>query len=108
MAEDERDAELEEAFVSVWKQSLAEGKKQVVVGGKSVSVRRTARRGLLQIDFEVGGKPFRGLQQNPETNSRWAQLARKGAKVMQFLSGGRYLAVVVDGKVTNYSTRGVR
>lgn len=108
MAEHERDAELEEAFVSVWKQALAEGKKQVVLGGKSFSVRRTAKRRLLQVDFEVNGEPLRGLEQNPETNSRWAQLARKGAKVMQFLSGGRYLAVVVDGKVTNYSTRGVR
>jgi hypothetical protein len=45
---------------------------------------------------------IRGLEQNPDTKSRWAQLARAGKKVMQFLSEGRYVAVVVDGKVTLY------
>jgi hypothetical protein len=41
---------------------------------------------------------LRGLEQNPETKSRWAAMARAGKKVMQFLEGGRYLAVVVDGR----------
>jgi hypothetical protein len=43
----------------------------------------------------------RGLEQNPKTGSRWAQLARE-KKGMQFLSGRRYIAVVVDGKVQFY------
>jgi hypothetical protein len=43
-----------------------------------------------------------GLEQNPQTKSRWAQMARSGKKVMQFLSEGRYAANVVDGKVTLY------
>ena len=42
------------------------------------------------------------LEQNPNTNSRWAQLAREGKKVMQFLSGGKYVANVVDGKAQVY------
>jgi hypothetical protein len=33
------------------------------------------------------------------------QLARSGKKVMQFLREGRYVAVVVDGKVTFYGRR---
>jgi hypothetical protein len=45
----------------------------------------------------------RGLEQNPETASRWAQLACQGKKVMQFLQGRRYIAVVVDGKVRFYA-----
>jgi hypothetical protein len=45
---------------------------------------------------------LRGLEQNPETGSRWAQLARQGKKVMQFLKQRRYVAVVVDGKVQFY------
>ncbi len=48
------------------------------------------------------GKNIRGLEQHPETKSRWAQMARAGKTVMQFLSGGRYVANVVDGKVTVY------
>jgi hypothetical protein len=46
--------------------------------------------------------PKKGLEQNPQTKSRWAQLARSGKKVMQFLSEGRYVANVVDGKVMFY------
>ena len=67
------------------------------------SVRRTAKRSLAQVDFEWEGQPLRGLEQNPQTKSRWAQLARKGAKVMQFLAGGTYIAVIADGKITHYS-----
>lgn len=100
--ESERDA----AFLSVWKQALVEGKKEVTLGGASYPVRRTPKHGFLQIDFEVDGVAFRGLEQNPQTKSRWAQLARKGAKVMQYLSGGRYVAVIVDGKITRYPRGG--
>jgi len=37
--------------------------------------------------------------------SCWAQMAGAGKKVMQFLSEGRYVANVVDGKVTLYDRR---
>ena len=33
---------------------------------------------------------------------RGAALARKGGKVMQYLEGGKYVAVAVDGKVHSY------
>jgi hypothetical protein len=58
--------------------------------------------GLRQVDFVFDGSEIRGLEQNPDTKSRWAQMARSGKKVMQFLSEGRYVANVVDGKVTLY------
>ena len=54
------------------------------------------------MDFVFDDEEIRGLEQNPDTKSRWAQMARSGKKVMQFLSGGRYVANVVDGKVTRY------
>ncbi len=72
------------------------------VGGESYPVRRTPKRGLRQVDFTFEGHEIRGLEQNPETKSRWAQLARSGKKVMQFISEGAYVANVVDGKVTRY------
>jgi hypothetical protein len=31
--------------------------------------------------------------------SKWAAMAREGKKVIQFLGGGRYVTVVVDGKM---------
>jgi len=94
---------LDEAFLSVWRQALLDSAKEVTLGNKIYPVRHTAKRRLAQVDFEFDGLSYRALEQNPETTSRWAQLARKGAKVMQFLSNGRYLAVVADGKITHYT-----
>ena len=47
------------------------------------------------MDFIFEGNEIRGLEQNPQTKSRWAEMARSGKKVMQFLSEGRYVANVV-------------
>jgi hypothetical protein len=44
------------------------------------------------VEFVFDGDDIRGLEHNPQTKSRWAQLARSGKKVMQFLSEGRYVA----------------
>jgi hypothetical protein len=93
---------LEEALVTVWRQTLVDGADTVTLGDRRFPVIRTPKKKLLQIDFSYRGRPLRGLEQNPRTGSRWAELARSGAKVMQFLSSGRYIAVVVDGKVTMY------
>jgi len=68
-------------------------------------VRLTPKRRLRQVDFVFNKNDIRGVEQNPETKSRWAQMARSGKKVMQFLSKGRYVANVVDGKPTIYSHR---
>jgi hypothetical protein len=68
-------------------------------------VRLTPKRRLREVDFVFDGNEIRGLEQNPETKSHWAQMARSGKKMMQFLSEGRYVANVVDGKVTLYGRR---
>jgi hypothetical protein len=92
----------EQALIEVWRQALVENAKTVVLESELYAVRRTPKRGLRQVDFVFEGNEIRGLEQNPETKSRWAQMARSGKKVMQFLSEGRYVANVVDGKVTFY------
>jgi len=76
------------------------------LGKERYAVRRTPKRGLRQVDFVFDGSEIPGLEQNPDTRSRWAKLARSGKKVMQFLSEGRYVANVVDGKVTFYRRQG--
>ncbi len=47
---------------------------------------------------EAGEPRFSG----PTNQPSWAQLARQGKKVMQFLQQRRYVAVVVDRKVQFY------
>jgi hypothetical protein len=61
----------------------------------------TPKRRLRQVGFVFERNRIRGLEQNPETKSRWAKLARSGKKVMQFLGDGRYVANGVDGTVTS-------
>src|ERR1700687_5663766 len=93
---------LEDALLTVYQQSLVENRKTVVLEEKSFPVRLTAKRKLKQVDFQFDGKDLRGLEQNPETKSLWAAMARSGKKVMQFLVGGSYIAVVAEGTVHFY------
>jgi hypothetical protein len=99
------DSSFEQTLIGVWRQALVENAKVVVLGREQYPVRLTPKRRLRQVDFVFEGNEIRGLEQNPETKSRWAQMARSGKNVMQFLSESRYVANVVDGKVTLYGGR---
>jgi hypothetical protein len=95
-------ADLESTLLSVWQQTFIDKKKTVEVDGETYPVRQTAKSKLKQVDFRFEDRELRGLEQNPGTKSRWAKLAREGKQVMQFLEQGKYVAVVVDGKVRVY------
>jgi hypothetical protein len=95
----------QETLINVWRQVLIDCAKRVEVAGDTHAVRETARRRLKQVDFRFEGRDIRGLEQNPDTKSRWAALARKGQKVMQFLENHRYVSVVADGKVFAYGQK---
>ncbi|SRR6266403_4105069 len=94
--------DLEEVLFTIWRQTLVDGAKYVEINGQKYPVKTTSKRRLKQVDFRFEGTELRGLEQNPDTKSRWAKMAREGNKVMQFLDGGRYVAVVVDGKMKRY------
>jgi len=96
----------EQTLVEVWRQALVETAEVVVLGIERYPVRLTPKLHLREVDFVFDGTEIRGLEQNPETKSRWAQMARSGKKVMQFLEAGRYIANVADGKVTLYGVTG--
>ena len=93
---------IEQTLIDVWRQVLVEDVNVVVLDRKHYPVRQTSKRRLREVNFVFEGNTIRGLEQNPETKSRWAQMARAGEKVMQFISEGRYLANVVGGKLTIY------
>ena len=95
----------EQTLIDVWRQVLVENADVVKLGTKRLPVRLTVKRRLREVDFVFNENEMRGLEQNPETKSRWAPMARAGEKVMQCLSEGRYVANVVGGKVTVYSRR---
>jgi hypothetical protein len=92
----------EKTLIAVWRRVLVENADAVELGTGRYPVRRTPKQGLRQVDFVFDGDEIRGLEQKPKTKSCWAVLAKSGKKVMQFLSEGRYVANVADGKATLY------
>jgi hypothetical protein len=96
-------ASIQEALVSVWRQVLVENSAIAIVENRKYRVKKTSKFGLRQVDFMCEGEEIRGLEQNPDSKSRWGRMARDGEVVMQFLFGGNYIANVADGIFTAYS-----
>jgi hypothetical protein len=53
----------------------------------------TSRKGLRL--FKIDGYSY--LEQNPDTGSNWAKMAREGHQIMWVMKGRKYLAQVRDG-----------
>lgn len=93
---------LGETLISVWKQALAEGKTTVELEGESYPVRATRAKKLRSVEFQFAPYRIDGIEQNPQTSSRWAALARQGKRVMQFSCARRYIGNVCEGKLLRY------
>jgi hypothetical protein len=78
---------------------------EVSLAGKKFKVERTGSRKFRTVRFELDGKEYQAIEQNPEKPSRWGKLARAGRRVVQIrdVDMGKYIAAVVDGKVTEYT-----
>lgn len=83
------------------------GQAEVSVAGRSLPVRRTSRQRLRTLTFTMNGRAYAAIEQNPEKPSRWGELARAGHQVVQFkdVQSSRFVAVAVDGEVTEYGRR---
>ena len=77
---------------------------EVVVEDRVSRVTRTGSRRFRTVRFTTGGREYQAIEQNPDKPSRWGQLSRKGHRVVQFrdLLTQKYVAVAVDGAVTEY------
>jgi hypothetical protein len=95
----------EKTLIAVWQQTLVAEADVVKLGSERYLVTRSKAKMLRQVIFTVDGNSIIGIEQNPKTKSRWAAMARAGKKVMQFIQGGRYVAVVAGGKAMMYGKR---
>ena len=93
---------LGETLISVWQQSLAEGRGKVDLGHESYPVTVFRAKKLRSVEFSYGELRLIGIEQNPATNSQWAARARDGEQIMQFRCKGRYVANVCEGKLLRY------
>jgi len=93
---------LGDTLISTWRQALSEGCDDIELGGETYPVTVSRAKGLRMVDFNVGVYRMMGIEQNPRTGSRWAELAREGKRIMQFRCKGRYVANVCEGKLLRY------
>jgi hypothetical protein len=93
---------LGETLISVWQQSLADGKETVQLAGQACPVTVFRAKELRSVEFSHGELRIMGIEQDPKTGSRWAALAQQGNRVMQFRCKGRYIANVCEGKLLRY------
>jgi len=56
------------------------------------------------VRVRINGREIQAIEQNRKKPSHWGQLARQGHQVVQFqdVVTKKYVAVVVDGEVTEY------
>jgi serine/threonine-protein kinase len=73
---------------------------QIDIDGHRYRVQIVGAKKLKSAKFVFGGRKYEAIEQNPETASNWADLARQGHRVVHFrdLATKDYLAVVVDGE----------
>jgi hypothetical protein len=93
---------LRETLISIWQKALAEGKSPITLEGRRYSVRSTRAKRLHTVCFDFADYRLDGIEQNPETTSRWAALAREWKRAMQFSYKRRYVANVCEGALTRY------
>jgi hypothetical protein len=87
---------------SVAMQLMNEG--AVVLEGQKLKVKRVGSGRLRMVQFRLNGRDFEAIEQNRDKPSRWGKLAREKHQVVQFrdVLTHKYVAVSVDGEVTEY------
>jgi hypothetical protein len=93
---------LSDMLINVWREALVEGAEFVRLNGRRYPVEFTKAKHLRTVAFRHQRRQIFGVEQNPKTQSRWAALARKGKRIMQFSVNGRYVANVCEGKLLKY------
>jgi hypothetical protein len=93
---------IQQALKSVWQQTLVDKAPYVWLSGERFRVKKKLLTSLRQVDFVCEGQEVQGLEQSPVGKSHWAQMARDGKLIMQFLYSGYHVANVTDGVLHVY------
>jgi hypothetical protein len=77
---------------------------EVVLEEQKLRVKRVGSGRLRMVQFKLNGRMFEAIEQNRMKPSRWGQLAREKHQVVQFrdVATHKYVAVSVDGEITEY------
>jgi sorbitol-specific phosphotransferase system component IIA len=77
---------------------------EVTLDDKKVRVTKVGSRRLRTVRILLNGREIQAIEQNRDKPSNWGKLARMGHQVVQFqdLETKKYVAVSVDGEITEY------
>ena len=77
----------------------------VTPGEPNLRVERVGKKRFRMVRFEMNGREYQAIEQNPEKPSAWGKLARQGHRVVQFrdVATNKYVGVAVDGTIRTYS-----
>jgi len=88
-------------------QAVAEqlmGGSTVTTAAQNLEIDRVGKKRLRMARFDMNGREYQAIEQNPEKPSAWGKLTRQGHRVVQFrdVDSNKYVAVAVDGKIKLY------
>jgi hypothetical protein len=69
---------LSDVLIDVWSKVLVHDSKVVELGPETFPVIRSKKKRFRQVYFVFGEMSMTGLEQNPDTKSNWAKMAREG------------------------------
>ena len=80
------------------------GGSTVTTAAQNLEIDRVGKKRLRMARFDMNGREYQAIEQNPEKPSAWGKLTRQGHRVVQFrdVESNKYVAVAVDGKIKLY------
>jgi len=95
---------LDTALLSSVASQMMANRKAIMVNGNPLPIRRTSGQHLKTVTFNMGGRKYTAIEQNPEKPTQWGKLAHAGHQVVQFkdVKANKFVAVAVDGDVEVY------
>jgi hypothetical protein len=94
----------QKVLASVAMQLMSEEVVALDEDGQKLRVKRVGSGRLRMVQFQLNGRLFEAIEQNPEKPSGWGKLAREKHQVVQFrdVAARKYVAVAVDGEIREY------
>ena len=78
--------------------ALFNNEQYVEIDGKRHTIRYFRQKAIKYVDVPLEGISYRFVEQNPHKKSKWAKMARDGAKILWVFKADDYFARMVNGK----------
>ncbi|MBD3230987.1 MAG: hypothetical protein GF329_22600 [Candidatus Lokiarchaeota archaeon] len=93
-------ADLEKMLKKVHK-AIFSNKESVNLEGKEYPIEKTSKKGLRCVYHD----DYFFIEQNPDTNSHWADKAQKGDKITWAIKGNDYIANIHNDKYRRFKEK---